>query len=312
MRVVAKGLEFPEGPIALDDGSVLVVEIKRGTVARVDPDSGSVERIAETGGGPNGAALGPDGKLYVCNNGGFEWAEHNGITVPARLMTEDYTTGAIQVVDLGTGEVSDLYTEGPNHRINGPNDIVIDRQGGFYFTDYGKNRGRDMDVGAVYYAKLDGSEIVEVVFPMNTPNGVALSPAEDVLYVSETITGRIWGFELASPGVLKDPADVFGGGALMQTLPGMSLLDSMAVEESGNVCVATLPAGAITVFSPEGATVEVVDVPSDDPIVSNIAFGGPDLKTAYITSSGQGLLYEAEWPRAGLRLNQAATTTTAS
>jgi gluconolactonase len=309
MKVVAKGLEFPEGPVVLDDGSVLVVEIKRGTVARVDPLTGSVERIVETGGGPNGAALGPDGKLYVCNNGGFEWRELGGLTMPARLATEDYTTGAIQVVDLATGETNDLYTEGPNHRINGPNDIVFDRQGGFYFTDYGKNRGRDMDVGLVYYAKLDGSEIVEVVFPMATPNGVGLSPAEDRVYVAETITGRIWGFELASPGVLKDPGDVFSGAALMQTLPGMQMLDSMAVEECGHVCVATLPSGGITVFSPEGETVEFVNVPSEDPIISNIAFGGPDLETAYITSSGHGLLYEAQWPRRGLRLNQAATAT---
>jgi gluconolactonase len=308
VRVVAKGLEFPEGPTVLDDGSVLVVEIKRGTVARVDPASGSVERIAQTGGGPNGAALGPDSKLYVCNNGGFEWREHNGITMPARLATEDGATGSIQVVDLVSGAVDELYTEGPNHTINGPNDIVLDRHGGFYFTDYGKNRGRDMDVGAVYYAKLDGSEIRELVFPMTTPNGVGLSPDEDTVYVAETITGRIWGFALAAPGVLKEPADVFSGAALMQTLPGMQMLDSLAVEESGNVCVATLPAGGITVFDPEGETVEFVNVPSDDPIVSNIAFGGPDLTTAYITSSGHGLLYEAQWPRAGLRLNQAVAT----
>ena len=71
-RVVTTGLEFPEGPIAMNDGSILLVEIKRGTLTRVLP-SGSKEIVAELGGGPNGAAIGPGGKCFVCNNGGFDW-----------------------------------------------------------------------------------------------------------------------------------------------------------------------------------------------------------------------------------------------
>jgi gluconolactonase len=308
MRVVAEGLEFPEGPVVLDDGSVLVVEIKRGTVTRIDPKDGSVERIVSTGGGPNGAALGPDGKLYLCNNGGFTWQEVNGITLPRLLDTPGYITGSIQVVDLASGEVSDLYTDGPNHRLNGPNDIVFDSQGGFYFTDFGKNRGRDMDVGLLYYAKADGSEIVEVMFPMTTPNGVGLSPAEDTVYVAETTTSRLYGFQLESPGTLKADGALLGAGAIVHTLTEYQPLDSMALEKNGNVCVATLRTSGITVFSPDGGVVEFVHVPSDDPIITNIAFGGPDLKTAYITSSGRGLLYETEWSRPGLRLNQARTS----
>ena len=72
IREIASGLRFPEGPIAMADGSVVLVEIARGTLSRVTP-AGKVEVIAELGGGPNGAALGPDGKVYVCNNGGFNW-----------------------------------------------------------------------------------------------------------------------------------------------------------------------------------------------------------------------------------------------
>src|SRR6185437_5933017 len=72
IRTIATGLRFPEGPVAMKDGSVVLVEIERQTVTRVRPD-GSTEVIAHTGGGPNGLAVGPDGAFYVCNNGGFMW-----------------------------------------------------------------------------------------------------------------------------------------------------------------------------------------------------------------------------------------------
>src|SRR5215467_5096391 len=77
MRIMATGLQFPEGPVAMEDGSVLLVEIARQTLSRVTPD-GRVHVIANLGGGPNGAAMGPGGKIYVTNNGGFEWIERPG------------------------------------------------------------------------------------------------------------------------------------------------------------------------------------------------------------------------------------------
>src|SRR5207247_5661293 len=86
IREITSGLEFPEGPVAMNDGSVLVVEIKRGTLTRVRPD-GSKEVVAETGGGPNGAAIGPDGMVYICNNGGIKWAEDGG---PAEGLPAGY------------------------------------------------------------------------------------------------------------------------------------------------------------------------------------------------------------------------------
>ena len=108
LREVASGLEFPEGPIAMSDGSVLVVEIKRGTLTRVRPD-GAVEIVAETGGGPNGAAIGPDGKVYICNNGGFEWHDLRGMLIPGD-QPADYSGGSIQRVDLESGSVETVWT----------------------------------------------------------------------------------------------------------------------------------------------------------------------------------------------------------
>src|SRR5947207_1176029 len=83
LREIVSGLQFPEGPIAMDDGSVVLVEIKRGTLSRVDVEKGTIDVVAECGGGPNGAAVGPDGAVYVCNNGGcFEFVEVMGLTFP--------------------------------------------------------------------------------------------------------------------------------------------------------------------------------------------------------------------------------------
>ena len=132
---VASGLRFPEGPIAMPDGTVLVVEIARGTLSRVHAN-GRVEVVATVGGGPNGAAIGPDGHCYVCNNGGFAWHERDGRLFPGE-QPPDYSGGRIERVNLGTGAVEVLYRAcGPNP-LRGPNDIVFDAFGGFYFTDHG-------------------------------------------------------------------------------------------------------------------------------------------------------------------------------
>jgi gluconolactonase len=84
--------------------------------------------------------------------------------------------GSIQRVDLHTGTVETLYSECNGVPIRGPNDIVFDSDGGFWFTDYGKSWDRLIDRGAVYYARADGSSIKEAAFPLITPNGIGLSP----------------------------------------------------------------------------------------------------------------------------------------
>jgi gluconolactonase len=299
LREVASGLQFPEGPVAMPDGSVLVVEIRRGTLSRVAPN-GTVSVVARTGGGPNGAAIGPDGRVYLCNNGGFEWHDLGGLTVPGN-QPADYAGGRIQRVDLRTGAVEDLYTACDGHPLRGPNDLVFDAAGGFWFTDHGKLRDRDRDRTGVFYARADGSMIREVIFPLDAPNGIGLSPDGRRLYVAETFTGRVWYWDVVGPGEVL-AASPFGpaGGSLLAGLPGYQLLDSLAVDGEGNVCVATLVNGGITVVSPDGRSIE--HVPTADPVTTNICFGGPNLRTAYMTLSGTGRLVATEWPRPGLRL----------
>ena len=304
IREITSGLEFPEGPVAMNDGSVLVVEVKRGTLTRVRPD-GSKEVVAETGGGPNGAAIGPDGMVYICNNGGIKWAEDGS---PTEGLPAGYTGGSIQRVDLATGKVETLYTECNGQRLRGPNDLVFDATGGFWFTDFGKVGERQRDRTAVYYAKTDGSLIKEMVFPIDGPNGVGLAPGDTRLYVAQTFEGRVWQWDVPSPGELARAAGEGGlllagpGGAkLLVGLPGYQLFDSLAVDSAGNVCVATLINGGITVISPDGASVEFIPMP--DPLTTNICFGGPDLKTAYITLTSTGKLVAMDWPRPGLKLH---------
>lgn len=296
--VVAKGLRFPEGPIAMDDGSVILVEIERQTLTRVKSD-GSIEIIAELGGGPNGAAMGPDGRCYVCNDGGFQWVEQDGLLAP-HGVPDDYTSGRIEAVNIETGEFEVLYTECNGIPLNGPNDIVFDKNGGFWFTDLGKMRDRSRDMGGLYYAKTDGSMIKEVVFGLDGPNGVGLSPDEKIVYVAQTFPGSLISFDITGEGEVAETEGWLPGN-LVYGLGGQ-LLDSLALNENGDVCVATLiNPGGITTFAADGSGVEFVELP--DLFTTNICFGGPDLKTAYITLSGTGQLISMKWPVAGLPLN---------
>jgi len=298
-RVIAEGLRFPEGPIAMPDGSVLVVEIASGRLMRVMPD-GAARVVADVGGGPNGAAIGPDGHCYVCNNGGFTWSTDQGYTRPTG-PAPDYQSGSIQRVNLDTGAVQTLYTHCDGEPLYGANDIVFDARGGFWFTDFGKVFENRIMRGGVYYATIDGRSIRRAAHPVLTPNGIGLSADGHTLYVAETETSRLWAYPVLGPGELGlEPWPSPNGGRLLCGRPGYQRFDSMALEEGGNICVATLVNGGISVFSPEGELIEFYQAP--DGFCTNICFGGPDRRTAYITLSGYGQLLAVPWPRAGLAL----------
>lgn len=299
---VASGLRFPEGPIAMPDGSVMVVEIARQTITRIARD-GTKSCVARPGGGPNGLALGPDHALYVTNNGGFAFFEdENGLRVGGQA--KDYSGGRIERVDLADGSVTVLTTEtGSGFSLRGPNDLVIDRSGAIWFTDLGKRRPRDIDYGGVYWLSPDRRTIREIAHPVLTANGIGLSPDETTLYVAETEGARLWAFDVTGPGEIAKRGwpSPHGGRLLYSAGGGYHRYDSLAVEANGNICVATLIHGGITVVSPAGELVEFVPMP--DNYTTNICFGGPDLRTAYVTLSQTGRLVETRWPRPGLPLN---------
>ncbi|HEY9218869.1 MAG TPA: SMP-30/gluconolactonase/LRE family protein [Phenylobacterium sp.] len=298
IELVAEDLEFPEGPIAMADGSVILTEIKGQRLTRVHP-GGRKELVCETGGGPNGAAIGPDGAIYITNNGGsFEFYETNGLLIPGPTPASHHG-GSIQRLDLSTGKLTTLYEACEGKRLVGPNDLVFDQSGGFWFTDHGCSTPDGRKFGALYYAKADGSHISRQRDHFVSPNGVGLSPDESVVYMADTNLGRLWAFDVEAPGQLK-PADGFAPGRVVANLQGYQLLDSLAVEAGGKVCVATIINGGITAFDPDGS-VEHTAFP--DILVTNICFGGADMRDAWITCSATRKLYKCRWPRPGLKLN---------
>jgi gluconolactonase len=299
LRQVISGLRFPEGPVALADGSVLVVEIAGGCLSHIADGKKSV--VAQTGGGPNGAALGPDGRCYVCNNGGFAWNERDGLLLPG-LTASDYVGGRIEAIDLNTGTSEVLYRACGDVLLAGPNDIVFDRHGGFWFTDHGHTHRRTRDRGAIYYAEPDGSSIRQVIFPIDTPNGIGLSPDGKTLYVSESLTARLWAFDVTGPGAVSTRTrNILGGfGRLCIGLGGFHLFDSLAVDADGNIHVATIPVG-ISVIDPGGRLLEQIPMP--DAFTTNLCFAGADHKTVYATLSSTGQLVAFDGLRPGLPLH---------
>lgn len=301
LEQVCDDLFFPEGPVALADGSVIFVEIGRRCISRVYPGGRKVV-VAEPGGGPNGAAVGPDGALYVCNNGGLKMHREPGLTRTLG-QSDDYSGGRIERVDLRTGKTEVLYTSCGGIPLKSPNDLVFDRHGGFYFTDVGKTRPRDRDRGGIYYALPDGSSIREVVFPLSHPNGVGLSPDETELYTAETETARLWKFRITEPGhvALLPYPESPNGGEIMFGAGGFQRFDSLKVEQNGNVCVGTLHNGGITVVPPAGGAVQHVPLP--DLLPTNLCFGGADQRDVYVTFSSSGRMVKLRWPRPGLKLH---------
>lgn len=298
VTLLATGLGFPEGPVACADGSIVLTEIRNQRCTRVTPD-GKTSVFSPCGGGPNGLALGPDGFFYLCNNGGSLYAEGHSMGLAPH---PNYHHGSVQRIDPNTGRATLLYTQVNGRKLSAPNDLVFDTEGGFYFTDMGKRYAHHRDHGGVYYALPDGSSIVELAYPLLTPNGCGLSPDGKTLYVADTEGARLWTFEVQGPGKLKPKAEFAPhSGQVIAGLPGRARFDSLAVMASGNVVCATLGTGYLTEISPAGDIVRAAKMPDIYP--TNVCFGGADMRTAYITLSDSGCLGVMQWPEPGLKLN---------
>jgi gluconolactonase len=297
---VADGLFFPEGPVFQADGSLLVTELGGGCVTRISPD-GAKSTLSTNGGSPNGLAVGPDGALWCANSGGWDFHEVMGLRIPITELPHHHSGGRLERIDLASGIVDVVCTEVAGNPLIGPNDLVVDEHGGIWFTDHGRNAGRVHHNGGIYYRAVDGS-VSEVVYPVDSPNGIGLSPDGRVLYVAETHTGRVFSWNVLGPGALEFANPLGGsGGMLLHGFEGMQLLDSLAIDADGNVVVATLVTGALSVITPQGSLIEQWVL--GDPMVTNVCFGGDGLQTAFATLSATGRVVSFHYPRGGLKLN---------
>jgi len=306
IEIIAEDLQFPEGPVVCDDGTVIVVEYRRQQITRVCPN-GSKQVVAKVDGGPNGLAFGPDGALYCCNNGGARWVQRPGRPgyVPAGAP-DDYNGGWIERIDLATGKVERLYDSCDGIPLAGPNDIAFDTDGSFWFTDNGKDMGTHELHGGLYYAKPDGSSITRIVHGLAL-NGVGLSPDGTRVFAADTPRRLMMEFPASAKDGKGDgpiPATLGHGifsGRVVTSFPNLELLDSLAIEADGTIAQAKVVEGTgIARINPDTGESSLVEFP--DRLPTNIAFGGADMRDAYVTLSASGRLAKTRWPAPGMRL----------
>jgi gluconolactonase len=300
LEIVAEGLDFPEGPIACADGTLLVVEVRGGRLMRVFP-TGGLEIVADLGGGPNGAALGPDGAIYICNNGGLPWSQlDDGSWYPVDRRTGSmtpagYAGGWIERVDPSSGDITRLIERVDGTVLSAPNDIAFDRAGDLWFTDTGKTGIGSTVLGAVYRARADGSEVERFATGLLGPNGIGFAPTADRVYVSDTPSGRLFEWDVRTGEAFR-PSPIRTAGRVRARMPGAIALDSLAVDAEDRIVVAMPGSGGLAVVQPDGG-MWFVRMP--DPLPTNVCFGGDDRQTAFVTLGGHGRLVRFRWPCPG-------------
>jgi len=263
VSVFATGLKFPEGPAFDRKGNLFVVNISTGDISKISPE-GQVETFLNTGGVPNGAKLHANGDLYVA----------------------DRNKGIIAISPEGSIRVIAHSYQGK--KLNGPNDLIFDSRGNLYFTDpHGSSA--ENPFGCVYRVSVD-SEITLLASGLAYPNGLVLSRDEKELFVAITRKNRILRYVLDPPARSTIFIQLNGGWGP----------DGMVLDEAGNLYVAHFGGGDVLIVSPKGELVERISVGGLRP--TNVAFGGSDRKTLYITEADTGSVYRFKTDYPGLPL----------
>ncbi len=273
VKLLASGFKFPEGPALDKDGNVYLVNLGNGIINKVTP-AGDVSAYVDTGSTNQACVFDQDGNLYICHN-------------------EPGRTGILKVDMART--VSVVTTTSDGKPILRTNDLVWGPAGRLYFT------APDMDIihpqGAVHYIDSDGKThcfASGLVFA----NGIAVSPDRNWLYVGEERSGRnlgsLWRYKLAPDGNAEK-----GWKELFYLFSGRWGFDGMKFDEKGNLWIAMYSEAQLWCLSPEGKKIDSIPIPGRNP--TNLTFGGPDGRTAYVTvnDGNNGKLFSVRMPAAG-------------
>jgi gluconolactonase len=252
---VATGYQFTEGPAAGPDNAIYFSDIPNQRILRFDPATREATTFRENSGRANGLMFDSIGRLLAC-----EGANDGG----NRRLSRTEPDGAITT----------LADRWQGRKLNSPNDLEIDPQGGVYFTDprYGKRADMQMDIEAVFYLAPDG-KLSRVIRDLKRPNGLILSPDGKTLYVADNAAKKIIAYDVTTPGQPKNPRRFSGMGP---DLGGGC--DGMTVDTQGRI-YATGDQG-VYVFNPDGTQATLIPTPERP---SNCTFAN-DGQTLYITA----------------------------
>ena len=290
MAILAEGLKFPEGPVYMKDGSILFVEVDGQTIKRLPPGPrAKVEVLADLPGGPNGLAIGPDGLLYIANDGGrFSFTVRDGENYPGAI-SKTYKPGKIHRMDLKTRQMEVVFDSCDGKPMIAPDDLIFDHAGNLWITEYGVGRN---DGGLMFVPKGGKPTLVR---QMPAPNGIGLSPNGKMLHVSSGTS--LFSFDITAPGKLE--TKTYPNNGLHSPLVLNSTADSLKVMANGDVAVCSLSRpGGIGVHDKEG---HVTFYGFPDRMTCNLVFGGKDMRDCWITLSGKGQIAKVRWPAPGLK-----------
>jgi gluconolactonase len=264
VSVFATGFKLPEGPAFDRAGHLYVVDMKSGSISKISPE-GQVQIFIDTGGSPNGAKFHANGDLYVAD----------------RVM------GIIAISpNTETRVIVDRYQ---GKKLNGPNDLIFDSAGNLYFTDpFGSSA--EKPVGCIYRVSPRG-ETTCLASGLAFPNGLALSRDERNLYTAITRKNRVLKYVLDPPPVRS---------SIFSQLSGGWGPDGMAFDLAGNLYIAHYGGGEVIVLNPKGEQIERIPVGGLYP--TNVAFGGQDRRSLFVTEVETGSIYRFKTDNPGLPL----------
>ena len=257
---------FLEGPSFDRDGQLYVVDIPYGRIFRVSP-GGEFTLVTEYDGEPNGLKIAKDGRIVIT----------------------DYKHG-LMTLDPNSGKVSPLLQRRWSESFKGVNDLVFARNGDIYFTDQGQTGMHD-PTGRVYRLRVDGT-LDLIVNNVPSPNGLVLNGSEHILYVAATRGNCIWRVPLMPDGTASKV------GIFVQLSGSLGGPDGLAMDQDDNLAIAHAGLGAVWIFSRIGEPLYRVRS-CEGLTTTNVAYGGPDNRTLYITESESGTILQAQLPVAG-------------